>query len=261
LVRRYRAHPPIEARPAIDEAGLRVVERELVERARATGLGGGLCELELLARLQHHGAATRLPDCIRNAFVALWFACRWEPNTDGVLIGFELGDNALHLDTAMLERDMDPLLATAAGRLLWWRPRNLSPRISAQQAVFVFGEVVQERWGSLRLAEGQVSLGGIGAIPGAAVIFISAQLKHALAGLWRPLLGSARRACSPTSTDSPKPTASTKTFHRTQQPRNPPPQPIATRARARDPPSPWRAGREAAPVSSSLGPESIAPDV
>ena len=61
--------------------------------------GEDLCELELLARLQHHGAATRLLDCSRNAFVALWFACRWEPDKDGVLIGFELGENAVHLDT------------------------------------------------------------------------------------------------------------------------------------------------------------------
>jgi hypothetical protein len=67
------------------------VEKALIERARAAGLGSGLGELELLARLRHHGAATRLLDCSRNAFVALWFACRWEPDQDGVLIGFELG--------------------------------------------------------------------------------------------------------------------------------------------------------------------------
>jgi hypothetical protein len=173
----------------LDEASIRSAERALVERARAAGLGGDLGELELLARLQHHGAATRLLDCSRNAFVALWFACRWEPAKDGVLIGFELGDNAVHLNTVMLGKGIDELLALAAGRLLWWQPRSLSPRIPAQQAVFVFGQVVSEPWGSIRLGAGQVSLGGTGAVPGAALIYVSAQLKAAMNGIWGPLLG------------------------------------------------------------------------
>lgn len=101
----------------------------------------------MLARLQHHGAATRLLDCTRNAFVALWSAGRWEPERDGVLLGFELVDNAVHLDTELLTHGIDELLAMAAGRLLWWQPRSLSPRISARQAAFVFGETVDERWG------------------------------------------------------------------------------------------------------------------
>jgi FRG domain len=196
LVRRYRQQ---ENRPGsvLTEAGLRAVERGLVERARAAGLGSELGELELLARLQHHGAATRLLDCSRNAFVALWFACRWEPGKDGVLIGFELGDNAVHLDTEMLRHGLDDLLATACGRLLWWQPRGLSPRISAQQAVFVFGQVVDEPWGSIRLGEGEVSLGGAGAIPGAALIFVSARLKAAMNGIWGPLLGFSEEALFP----------------------------------------------------------------
>jgi FRG domain len=147
------------------------------------------CELELLARLQHHGAATRLLDYSRNAFVALWFACRWEPERDGVLLGFELGDNAVHLATELLRHSVDELLAMAAGRLLWWQPRSLSPRISAQQAAFVFGETVDERWGSIRLGQGEVSLGETGAVPGAALILVSAELEASLNGIWSRLFG------------------------------------------------------------------------
>jgi len=189
LVRRYRLYH--ERRPgfALTEPGIRAVEKALIERARAAGLGTDLGELELLALLQHHGAATRLLDCTRNAFVALWFACRSEPENDGVLIGFQLGENAVHLDTAALQRGIDELLTMASGRLLWWQPRSLSPRISAQQAVFVFGQVVDEPWGSIRLGGGGVGLGDIGAIPGAALIFVSAQLKTVLNGLWEPMLG------------------------------------------------------------------------
>jgi hypothetical protein len=116
----------------------------LVERCRAAGHGQELSELELLARLQHHGAATRLLDCTRNAYVALWFACRSDPEADGLLIGFELDEKAMHLDTSLLKWGIDELLAEADGRPLWWQPRSLSPRISAQQAVFVFGQVVDE---------------------------------------------------------------------------------------------------------------------
>jgi hypothetical protein len=197
LVRRYRQHR--EKRPgfALTEPDIRAVEKALIERARAAGLGAGLGELELLALLQHHGAATRLLDCSRNAFVALWFACRREPEKDGLLIGFQLGLNAVHLDTAALQHGIDELLAMASGRLLWWQPRSLSPRISAQQAVFVFGQVVDEPWGSIRLGGGGVGFGDIGALPGAALIFVSAQLKTMLNRIWEPMLGFSEESLFP----------------------------------------------------------------
>jgi hypothetical protein len=85
----------------------------------------------------------------------------------------------------------------ASGRLLWWQPRSLSPRISAQQAVFVFGQVVDEPWGSIRLGEGGVSLSDVGAVPGAALVFVSARLKAALSGIWGPLLGFSEESLFP----------------------------------------------------------------
>ena len=45
--------------------------------------GKQLADLELLADLQHHGAATCLLDFTRNAFVALWFACETSPGESG----------------------------------------------------------------------------------------------------------------------------------------------------------------------------------
>ena len=35
--------------------------------------------------------------------------------------------------TATLQHGIDELLAMASGRLLWWKPRNLSHRISARR--------------------------------------------------------------------------------------------------------------------------------
>ncbi len=51
--------------------------------------------------------------------MALWFACRGEPEKDGALIGFQLGEDAFHLDTATLQHGIDELLAMASGRFLW----------------------------------------------------------------------------------------------------------------------------------------------
>ena len=100
MARRYRDHREwLGPRYRLSEANVREIERQLIERARQAGHGLGLSELELLARLQHHGAATRLLDCTTNAFIALWFACREKPEVDGVLIGFRLADYARQVTT------------------------------------------------------------------------------------------------------------------------------------------------------------------
>ena len=75
-----------------------------------------------------------------------------------------------------------------------WQPPGLWHRVSARQAAFVFGEVVDGPWGSIRLGGGGLGLGDIGSIPGPALIFVSAQLKTALSGIWEPLLGSSEQS-------------------------------------------------------------------
>ena len=56
------------------------INKDLIEKARSLGHdqqdGKQLSDLELLAELQHFGAATCLIDFSRNALVALWFACQ-----------------------------------------------------------------------------------------------------------------------------------------------------------------------------------------
>lgn len=194
LARRYRAgcvpHHPL------DETNLRGHEQVLVEHARAAGFAEGLGELELLAWLQHHGAATRLLDCTRNAFVALWFACQrsWEP--DGLLIGFRLRDDA-NIETGMLGWDIDRLLEHAEGRVLWWQPRALSARIPAQHAVFVLGKVVDERWGSIGLQGRPIGRSAFGDVPGVALILIPSALKEEMHRSWQDLFGFSEETLFP----------------------------------------------------------------
>ena len=53
--------------------------------------GRQLNDIELLAKLQHYGAATRLLDFSKNVLIALWF-CIFDPqykNTTGLLLGID----------------------------------------------------------------------------------------------------------------------------------------------------------------------------
>ena len=52
------------------------INEEMIEEAHRQGHGRDLKDLELLAELQHRGAATCLIDFTKNPLVALWMACR-----------------------------------------------------------------------------------------------------------------------------------------------------------------------------------------
>ena len=99
-----------------------------------------LSDLELLAELQHYGAATCLIDFTENALVALWFACREELQEDGKVVAMATGD--LDRFTTVRYEDLNkPIVDFLNKGKLWkWTPSNLNNRIVAQQSVFVFGE-------------------------------------------------------------------------------------------------------------------------
>ncbi|MGP1676803.1 MAG: FRG domain-containing protein, partial [Burkholderiales bacterium] len=73
------------------ESHVREYDRELLNEARLAGhaiaMGHDLSDLELMALLQHHGAATRLLDFTTNLLVALWFASCELPSVSGIVIG------------------------------------------------------------------------------------------------------------------------------------------------------------------------------
>ena len=61
----------------------------LLEPARTQGFGieegNSISDLQLLAKLQHFGAATGLLDFTWDPLIALWFACQGAPGRDGKL--------------------------------------------------------------------------------------------------------------------------------------------------------------------------------
>ena len=67
----------------------------LITPARAQGLGTGsgrrISDLQLLANLQHSGAATGLLNFSWDPLVGLWFACR-QPNKDGKMFVINTND-------------------------------------------------------------------------------------------------------------------------------------------------------------------------
>ena len=127
------------------------INRELIDKARLLGHdqkdGHYLSDLELLAELQHFGAATCLVDFTRSAQIALWFAC--QQSSSGEANGKVF---AMRSDDPTLFRTVTPKLVTEEdieyffkederGRCLLyqWQPKQQNNRVIAQQSVFIFG--------------------------------------------------------------------------------------------------------------------------
>lgn len=137
------------------ESDLREYEEWLLNEARLVGhgfhSGRALSDLELLAVTQHYGAATRLIDLSRNAFVALYFACAENADDYGLLIGFDTEITGRVASEADLLKPMGQLLDESSGYTMTWEPRHLFERMRVQQSFFLFSKVYWSRWGSIAL--------------------------------------------------------------------------------------------------------------
>ena len=126
------------------------INKRLIEEAKGQGHdqknGQRLSDLELLAELQHFGAATCLIDFSRNALVALWFACQQSSNgkANGKVVAVRSDDPARFktVTTDLIEKDIDhffKLNELGNYPLYQWEPKLQNNRIIAQHSVFVFG--------------------------------------------------------------------------------------------------------------------------
>lgn len=120
-------------------------EQEMLRRARKIGADGAqyMGDWEILARLRHHGAATRLIDCTTDPFVALWFLCDDDaPARNGELLREQNGvllavqrDKFTQINKPY-EQNYDEAFERPSARLMYSTPL-IDPRIAAQRGMFV----------------------------------------------------------------------------------------------------------------------------
>ena len=114
-----------------------LIERAIKRNFLPADFNEGSPDLELLAQLQHQGAATGLIDFTSNPLVALWFACHEAPAEDGAV--FLLSRSA----TKKLDHSSDlkkKIQSFYEIDEIWsWEPPPRGDRIGAQNSVFVLG--------------------------------------------------------------------------------------------------------------------------
>ena len=126
------------------------ITKRLIEDARSRGHdqkdGRTLSDLELLAELQHFGAATCLIDFTRNALIALWFACeigsKEENDANGKVIAVRRGIRLKTVASDLINKSIDHFFEVnreTPYQLYQWEPRFQNNRIVAQHSIFVFG--------------------------------------------------------------------------------------------------------------------------
>ena len=140
---------------------LEYLTKHLIEPARSEGYGNQqnreLNDLELLAALQHQGAATCLIDFTANFHLALWFACE-DPKNDGTVFVVNRGDIRTFREITpeqakdgiekLLKGETDTPKSTddnfvvissdVSPKIYYWKPPPNENRIVVQHSCFVF---------------------------------------------------------------------------------------------------------------------------
>lgn len=144
--------------PENDDTYLESYEERLLERATHQGYrlqdGRQLSDLELLAKLQHHGAATRLVDFSRNAFVGLWFAINSHPEKTGLLTGIHtsyIGGLEGILENNEYKKVIEECKKHNHPQV--YESPVISSRIASQHAQFLYSSVSNDITGSLKLPD------------------------------------------------------------------------------------------------------------
>ena len=110
---------------------------------------GGKQPLEVMAQLQHYGAATGLIDFTESALAALWFACKDEQGLPGKVFVVRLDDPKKIKEIKTrggIAGELDKFFPTEMpGELQAWRPGDGNSRMVTQQSLFLFGRPEIER--------------------------------------------------------------------------------------------------------------------
>lgn len=113
-------------------------------------------DVEILADLQHKGAASCLVDFSNNFLTSLWFATETHNDDVGYLFCYDINKEMIEEDKLSvldpikkIDRSIEELLnettkttrysGNRAFKFWLWKPSNLNERIARQDSVFVFG--------------------------------------------------------------------------------------------------------------------------
>jgi|GEM_PF-2151877 len=124
--------------------------KNLVAKIRADGHGyfegRELNDFEILAQLQHYGAATMLIDFTRKALTALWFACNENQDKDGAVYACNTLTNPLfkkceEFSFSIFENDSENQknIFTNSDFIHYWEPSKLNQRFYSQDSFLIFG--------------------------------------------------------------------------------------------------------------------------
>ena len=117
---------------------------------------GELTDLEILAKLQHYGAATCFLDFSKNIAVALWFACSSKEDIDGriyILKNIQDVINYKRINSEQLKYKIENFYQDSisceeenklTSHFLLWEPPYLSERILQQDSIFLFSKKENE---------------------------------------------------------------------------------------------------------------------
>lgn len=140
----------------VSENNLIFYEEVLLEHAKHKGYhisnGRIISDFELLALLQHNGAATRLVDFSKSAFVALWFAISSQPNETGLLFGahaYYIGGYEGKSEERTYLEIINKL--SELKHSITWEPTAITPRVAAQHSQFLYSDISISKMASLKL--------------------------------------------------------------------------------------------------------------
>lgn len=171
-------------------------ENKLLNEARMSGYGSyhnrHLSDLEILASLQHFGAATRLLDFTHNVFVALWFACESQHlDSKGLLVGLD-NVNAQPLKLQKyIDKPINKVLKKFPNKIITWEPNYLFERMRAQQSFFIFSQARNNLWGSVGCDSSDINSNGF------ILICITPELKKDMLYQWEVLFGYDKKSLFP----------------------------------------------------------------
>lgn len=143
-MRRLQNHS--SANGQVTETQLLGHEKQLLANARAAGYGRAnsriIGDVELLAVLQHHGAATRLLDVSSDPMVALWFAVEnpdfFDRNGALFAINVSNAETISGTERKSLARILDRM---GSGTIGFYEPPGADERIKVQRGRFIFSRL------------------------------------------------------------------------------------------------------------------------